>query len=63
MFTNQKLTDLMKNQEIRELKTLIAKWITSFESTYDVIYSDVFNYTFESFYAFILEWVFNVKKT
>lgn len=53
----------MKNQEIRELKTLIAKWITSFESTYDVIYSDVFNYTFESFYAFILEWVFNVKKT
>lgn len=59
LFSNRKLSDLNKSKEVRELKSLIGKWINSFENTYNVIYSDEFSYTFEIFYALTLERIFN----
>lgn len=61
LFSNRKLSDLNTSKEVRELKSLIEKWISSFESTYDIIFSDEFIYTFEIFYALTLERIFNGK--
>lgn len=61
LFSTRKLSDLNTSKEIRELKSLIGKWINSFESTYDIIFSDEFIYTFEIFYALTLKRIFNGK--
>lgn len=61
LFSDSKLVDLYSSKEIRELKSLIDRWISSFESSNDIIYSDEFIFTFDIFYALVLERVFNGK--
>lgn len=59
LFANNKLIDIYSTKEIRELKSLINRWISTFESSNDIIYSDEFVYIFEPFYSLVLERIFN----
>lgn len=59
LYANRSFSELYRSKEIDELKGLIDKWISSFESTNNLIYSDEFIYSFENFYAFTLERIFN----
>lgn len=59
LYANRSFSDLYSSKEITELKSLIDKWISSFESTNNLIYSDEFIYSFETFYALTLERIFN----
>lgn len=59
LYSDHELAGIYETREIKELKVLISQWLSSFENSNNIIYSDEFIYVFANFYALILKRIFN----